>query len=132
MSDSVVSLGAASDLLRNGDALFFRGRGIVSKLIGTASRSPYTHVGMFVRFGSVPMIAEVREFRGGRAVTLESQVRAFPGQIHAYAVDTDRFANFNRTNAALKMLVLTGCEYGYWSIVKAALRHLPFLRLWFA
>ena len=64
--------------IRDGDLLLFRGRGAIARLIGVAGRSDYTHAARAVWWGNDLFCCEVRELRGGRAVTLESQVRQVP------------------------------------------------------
>jgi hypothetical protein len=113
----------------NGDLLLFRGQGIVSRLIGTAGRSRYTHAARAVWWGDTLFCCEVRELKGGRAVTLASQVRKFPGAIDVFAVNPDnRWPEYDRHAANQFMLRLAGCDYGYGGLLKAALLHAPFCR----
>jgi hypothetical protein len=71
----------------------------------------------------------VRELRGGRAVTLESQVRRRPGLIDVFEVNpSNRWPEYNRRGAVRFMRRLAGCDYGYWGVFQAALRHAPLWR----
>lgn len=119
----------ASDLW-DGDLLLFRGSGFVAKVIQHFTNSEYSHAAMVTWANGVPMCAEVREWHGGRLVTLESQVKRYPSQIDVYKADAQNLYNgIHRHKAARFMERLAGCDYGYWSVVKAALSRLPLLRL---
>src|SRR5690242_20741871 len=89
-------LADARRYLRDGDLLLFRGRGLVARAIRTAGRSTYSHAAMVAWCHGLCMCLELREFRGGRAVTLESQVRRFPGQVDLYTVSATFHASFDR------------------------------------
>lgn len=113
---------------RNGDLLLFRGQGLIARAIGTAGRSRYTHAGMALVCHGVPLCLEMREFRGGRAVTLASQVKRFPGRIDLFT-PSEAFARlYQRESAAQFMLLKTGHQYNYRGLWKAAWLHLPFIR----
>src|SRR5262245_66124760 len=82
-----VNLSDVAADIRDGDLLLFRGRGVIARLIGVAGRSEYSHAARAVWWGYDLFCCEVRELRGGRAVTLESQVRKFPGLIDVFEVN---------------------------------------------
>ena len=51
---------------------------------------------------------------GGRAVTLESQVRRFPGGIDVYQVNAnERWPEYDRTRSTYFMRRLAGCGFGF-------------------
>jgi hypothetical protein len=115
--------------IRDGDLLLFRGRGLIARLIGTAGRSDYTHAARAVWWGNDLFCCEVRELRGGRAVTLESQVRRFPGAIDVFEANpSNRWREYNRRGAVRFLRRLAGCDYGYLGVLQAALRHAPLWR----
>lgn len=119
---------AASDI-RDGDLLLFRGRGAVARMISVAGRSDYTHAARAVWWGNDLFCCEVRELKGGRAVSLESQVERYPGAIDVFEVNpSNRWREFNRRGAVRYMRRLAGCDYGYRGVWLAALRHLPIWR----
>ena len=60
--------------------LLFRRRG----LIAIAGRGEHSHAAKAAWWGDDLFCLEVREWHGGRAVTLESQVAKFPGRIDVY------------------------------------------------
>ncbi len=76
-----ISLAHARHRISDGDLLLFRGAGVVSRMISVAGRSEFTHAARAAWWGRILFCLEVREFKGGRAVTLASQVRRFPGVI---------------------------------------------------
>lgn len=112
-----------------GDLLLFRGGGLVGRMIGRVGRGRHSHAAVAAWWHGVPMCLEVREWHGGRAVTLASQVRRFPGAIDVYAANTDRFPDLDRRNAVVEMIALAGCDYGWVNVIKAAMLHMPFIRL---
>jgi hypothetical protein len=115
--------------IHDGDLLLFRGRGVVARLISVAGRSEYTHAARAVWWGNDLFCCEVRELRGGRAVTLESQVRRFPGLIDVFEVNPQRrWREYDRRGAVRFMRRLAGCDYGYLGVLQAALRHAPLWR----
>lgn len=125
----LVQLAAVADEIRDGDLLLFRGRGLVARLIGVAGRSEYTHAARAVWWGNDLFCCEVRELKGGRAVTLESQVRRFPGAIDVFEVNPNRrWREYSRRGAVRFIRRLAGCDYGYRGVAAAALRHLPLWR----
>jgi hypothetical protein len=124
-----VKLGEVAHEIRNGDLLLFRGRGLVARLIGVAGRSEYTHAARAVWWGDDLFCCEVRELRGGRAVTLASQVRKFPSAIDVFEVNpSNRWREYDRRGAVQFMRRLAGCDYGYLGVLQAALRHAPLWR----
>ena len=128
---NLVCLSQYGSLIRDGDLLLFRGRGLVSRLIGVAGRSDYTHAARAIWWGDLLFCCEVRELKSGRAVTLESQVRKFPGEIDVFETNPgQRWREYDRRGAARYMRRLAGCDYGYFGVLKAALRHLPLWRFW--
>lgn len=126
---NLVSLNEYDSLIRDGDLLLFRGRGLLSRLIGVAGRSEYTHAARAVWWGDLLFCCEVRERKGGRAVTLESQVQKYPGMIDVFETNPSRrWDDYDRRGAVSYTRRLAGCDYGYLGVLKAALRHLPLWR----
>ena len=126
---NLVRLSQCAAAIRDGDLLLFRGNGFLSRLIAVAGRSPYTHAARAIWWGDLLFCCEVREFIGGRAVTLESQVRRYPRRIDVFEVNPQgRQRDYNRQGAARFMRRLAGCDYGYFGLLTAALRHLPVWR----
>lgn len=124
-----VNLSEVMSDIRDGDLLLFRGRGAVARAIGVAGRSRYSHAARAVWWGSDLFCCEVRELHGGRAVTLESQVRRYPGGIDVFEVNPGgRWREFDRRGAVRYIRRLAGCDYGYTGVLLAALRHLPLWR----
>lgn len=150
----------AARLIQDADLLLFRRAplslrspsSIIGKAIATSGRSDYTHAAKAVWWRchspSVLLCVEVREFYGGRAVTLESQVRENPGRIDVYSPqaevvgDESRVAGkdllttrhpspttrYSRFGAAAYMLSFTGQRYGYRAIARAAKAYVPLIR----
>ncbi|HMO65876.1 MAG TPA: hypothetical protein PKE47_11765, partial [Verrucomicrobiota bacterium] len=105
--------------IRDGDLLLFRGAGLASRLIAGAGRSEYTHAARAAWWGADLFCCEVRELRGGRAVTLASQVRRFPGRIDVFEVNPgNRWREYDRRGAVRYMRRLAGCDYGYWGVLR--------------
>ena len=126
-----VNLSEVTGQIKDGDLLLFRGRGAIARLIAVAGRSDYTHAGRAVWWGNDLFCCEVRELKGGRAVTLASQVAKHPGLIDVFEANPGaRWREFDRRGAVRYIRRLAGCDYGYRGVWLAALRHLPVWRLW--
>ena len=118
--------------LFDGDLLLFRRRPYsLGSLIAIAGRGVHSHAGKIAWWGDEPFCVEVREWYGGRAVTLASQVRKYPGRIDVFRTNPKfRWPRYNRLAAVRYMRRLAGCDYGYASVLSASLLHLPVARLW--
>ncbi len=66
--------GQVRTLVRDGDLLLFRRRGLIS----IAGRGDHSHAAKAAWWGDDLFCLEVREWHGGRAVTLSSQVARYP------------------------------------------------------
>lgn len=122
----LVRLADVKQELRDGDLLLFRRRGLIS----IAGRGVHSHAAKLAWWGDTPFCLEVREWFGGRAVTLESQVNRRPGRIDLFRANPDgRWPEYDAAAATRYMRRLAGCDYGYASVVEAALLHLPIVRM---
>lgn len=131
-----VSLDDARGRLFDGDLLLFRsrpglfGRLSLGSLIATAGRGVHSHAAKVAWWGDEPFCCEVREWYGGRAVTLASQVRKYPGRIDVFRTNPKcRWPRYDRLASVRYMRSLAGCDYGYGSVLAASLLHLPMMRL---
>jgi hypothetical protein len=132
-----VKLAEAAVLIQTGDLLLFRRVPFCwsrpstwpSKLIAAAGRSEYTHAAKVAwAFGELWCL-EVREFKGGRIVTLASQVALYSGHIDVFEANWKQcFPEFDRVGVVKYMAQFAGCAYGWKAIAKAALLHLFFAR----
>jgi hypothetical protein len=121
-----VTLAAARNTIRDGDLLLLRRRGLIS----VAGRGEHSHAAKAAWWGDDLFCLEVREWHGGRAVTLESQLRKFPARIDVYhANPANRWPEYDRTRSTHLMRRLAGCDYGYAAVLAAAMLHLPVVRL---
>jgi hypothetical protein len=121
-----VPLAAARPSIRDGDLLLFRRRG----LIATAGRGTHSHAAKAAWWHEDLFCLEVREWHGGRAVTLESQIRKYPDRIDVYRANpANRWPEYDRTRSTQWMRRLAGCDYGYAAVLAAAMLHLPFVRM---
>ena len=75
MDSNYLNYCTARELLREGDVLLFRGRGIIGNIIKRAGEGRYSHVGVASvhpnNGGFIWECIEFREFHGGRIVNLE-------------------------------------------------------------
>jgi len=123
---NLVSLAAARREIADADLLLFRRSGLIS----VAGRGVHSHAAKAAWWGDDLFCLEVREWHGGRAVTLESQVQKFPNRIDVLRANPNqRWPEFDRTRSTLFMRRLAGCDYGYAAVLSAAMLHLPFVRL---
>lgn len=113
--------------IMHGDLLLFRRRGVISLL----GRGIHSHAGKAAWWEDELMCLEVREFYGGRAVSLESQVRKYPRRIDVFRADADnRWPQFDRNGSVRFMRKITGCPYAYLSVSFLALLRIPIVRFW--
>jgi hypothetical protein len=121
-----VTLADARSRIADGDLLLFRRH----SLIAIAGRGEHSHAAKAARWGDDLFCLEVREWHGGRAVTLESQVAKYPGRIDVYRTNpANRWPEYDRTRSTTMMRRLAGCDYGYTAVLAAAMLHLPFVRM---
>ncbi|MEM6331316.1 MAG: hypothetical protein AAF790_13860 [Planctomycetota bacterium] len=121
------TLSEARGEVRNADLLLFRRRG----LIAIAGRGVHSHAAKAAWWGDELMCLEIREWFGGRAVTLASQVRRRPGKIDVFRANPrQRWPAFDRLGSTRFLRRLAGCDYGYASVLAASALHLPFIRAW--
>jgi len=120
-----LSLAKARHAIEDGDLLLFRRRGAIS----IAGRGEHSHAAKAAWWDDDLFCLEMREWKGGRAVTLASQVRRFPGMIDVFSANPGRrWPHYDRRAALRYMRRLAGSEYGYRGVVTAALLHLPVVR----
>lgn len=121
-----VRLSDALSELRDGDLLLFRRRGLIS----AAGRGVHSHAAKLAWWGDTPFCVEVREWCGGRAVTLASQVARCPGRIDLFRANPGgRWPEYDAEASTRYMRLLAGCDYGYGAVLAAALLHLPVVRM---
>ena len=112
--------------IADGDLLLFRRRSVIS----VAGRGVHSHAAKAAWWGDDLFCLEIREWYGGRAVTLSSQVRRRPGRIDVYQTNPGgRWPEYNAAAAVAFMRRLAGCDYGYLGLVAAAALHLPLVRM---
>jgi hypothetical protein len=126
MQQTFKTLSEARGELFDGDLLLFRRRGLIS----VAGRGVHSHAAKVAWWGDDLFCLEVREWHGGRAVTLASQIARCPGRIDLFRVNPNmRWPEYDRSGSTRFMRRLAGCDYGYVSVALAALLHLPVVRL---
>jgi hypothetical protein len=123
---NLISLDRARGHILDGDLLLFRRRGMIS----IAGRGVHSHAAKASWWGEDLFCVEVREWYGGRAVTLVSQVRRCPARIDVFRANPhNRWPQYDRPRANRWMRRLAGCDYGYAAVLSAAMLHLPFVRM---
>ena len=126
--------------IKEADILLFRGRGIISWLIKRYGGGAHSHVGMAHWDGDNLECIEFREFKGGRAVSLKSQVETHPDNIDVFRAakrimpggpNEDNYALTEATAGAITdtMKDITGLDYGWKNFWKLAKHYAPFCRL---
>ncbi len=101
--------------IEDGDLLLFRRPKAV---LSEATLGDYSHAAMALWRGDVLLMAESREWRGARIVTLSSQVRNNPGVIDVFR---PRIKHEIAAEAADWMARHAGHEYSYLGIVRYAI-----------
>jgi hypothetical protein len=133
-------------LIQEADVLLFRGVSLSSWLIKRYGGGVHSHAGMAHWDGDHLECVEFREFKGGRAVSLKTQVDSHPDNIDIFRPATRlqynefisseaKYSNTNHRTAfepnkiTDTMINLTGLPYGWKNIWKLAKHYLPFYRL---
>lgn len=120
----------AAGCLRPGNLLLFRGRGLLALAIQVAGRSSYSHAGMVADWNGVPIALEATA-SGVVAVTLAERVREYSGRLDVFEANArEQRSDFQRDAAVEYMVRMTGRRYGYPTLARVALFHLPIVR-WF-
>ena len=114
--------------IADSDLLLFRRRSLIS----IAGRGEHSHAAKAAWWDGDLFCLEIREWHGGRAVTLSSQVERYSGRIDVFGANPDnRWPEYDRAGATRSMRRLAGCDYGYRGVLAAAVLHLPLVRLCF-
>lgn len=137
----ILSYNEAMPLLREADVLLFRNPGFPS--IGWAicayTKGIHSHVGMVSLSCGDPMLIEQREFKGGRSVSLETQINSHGIDVYRICPkitlpDGTNLEFSDDTALAITSTArhITGKPYGWnniWGIFKT---YAPFIRLLYA
>lgn len=116
----------AREWIEDADLLLFRNRNLIS----VGGRGEHSHAAKAAWWDDELFCMEMRLTTGGRAVTLASQVKRYPGRIDVFEANPDdRWPEFDRQGAVRFMRRYCGREYGYLGLVRVAMLHLPIVRL---
>ncbi len=129
--------------LKDADLLLFRGEGTLAGAIQHSGRSPFSHAAKVSCSKERWEVCEMREFSGGRIVTLASQVTKFPGLIDVYRTNAFSLPEmshaaaaaaglktgeyYDRKSADAKMREFAGAKYGYRAVLRTWLLKSPAL-----
>ena len=133
----IVPYSEALPLIQEGDVLLFRGKGMISWLIKRYGSGVHSHSAIAHWDGVNLECVEFREFRGGRAVSLKTQIETHPNHIDVfraassiqYGEELFEFTEETATKDSNTMIELSGLPYGWRNIWKLAKHYLPFCRL---
>lgn len=116
----------AREWIEDADLLLYRNRNLIS----VGGRGEHSHAAKAAWWDDELFCLEMRLMTGGRAVTLASQVKRYPGRIDVFEANPDdRWPEFDRDGAVRFMRRYCGCNYGLAGLVRVALLHLPVVRL---
>ena len=134
---NIIPYSEAMPLIQEADILLFRGKGIMSWLIKRYGSGVHSHVGIAHWDNENLQCVEFREFKGGRSVSLKTQVDNSPFGIDVfraakrvdYENDSYVLDDLTKSKVTTIMLKLTGLPYGWRNIWKLVKHYLPFCRL---
>ena len=134
---NIIPYSEALPLVQEADILLFRGKGIISWLIKRYGSGVHSHVGIAHWDNGNLQCVEFREFKGGRSVSLKTQVDNSPFGIDVfraakrvdYENDSYIFDDSVKSKITTIMLKLTGLPYGWKNMWKLVKHYLPFYRL---
>lgn len=133
-------------LLKDGDILFFRGKGCIARAIKWAGGGIYSHVAMVDVNAKLIECIEFREWNGGRTINLDNYFPEFAGRIDVYRpcphfeqIEFKKDINqiysaktfwisYNSREATQTLRKLTGLSYGWATIYRLMLYAFPFIR----
>lgn len=135
----------AKTILKEGDILLFRNNGLIGRLIQRYTGGVHSHVAIVHKDRHIWECVEFREFKGGRTVSLASQVAKCdscidvfrPVRSITYEKMIDKNINIigkNYTEDVAKsvtedIIMWTGQPYGWKNIWNMFKRFIPFIRL---
>ena len=127
----------ALDQIKEADVLLFRGEGLISWLIKRYGSGVHSHAAMAHWDDDNLQCVEFREFKGGRAVSLKSQVETHPDNIDVFRVADSIFFENEKyylteeiSNKVTDVIHdITGLPYGWKNFWKLGKHYLPFCRL---
>ena len=134
---NIIPYSEAMPLIQEADILLFRGNGIISWLIKRYGSGVHSHVGIAHWDNGNLQCVEFREFKGGRSVSLKTQVDNSPFGIDVFRaakrVDYEHSSHILddsiKSKITTTMLKLTGLPYGLRNIWKLVKHYVPFYRL---
>tara|TARA_B100001123_G_C15344360_1_gene1036334 strand:+ start:6094 stop:6684 length:591 start_codon:yes stop_codon:yes gene_type:complete len=134
---NILPYSEAVPLIQEADILLFRGKGIISWLIKRYGSGVHSHVGIAHWDNDNLQCVEFREFKGGRSVSLKTQVDNSPFGIDVfraakrvdYENDSYVLDDITKEKISSIMLKLTGLPYGWRNIWKLVKHYVPFCRL---
>lgn len=125
MRRQLISLTDAWDQIQDGDMLLWRGFGLIS-FVG---KGVHYHASKMARWGSDIMVLDMVAARGGDVRLLETDVSRFSGLLDWFEVNPHGLP-YDREGAVRYMRRLVDQPYGYFSLLRASIIHLPFIRRW--
>ena len=120
----MISLACAWDSIRDSDLLLWRGPGLIS----TAGHGVHYHASKLARWGEDIMVLDMTAAKGGDIRLLENDVRKYGGNLDWFQVNPYNLP-YDRDGAIRYMRHLVDVRYGYFSVLRASLIHLPVVRL---
>lgn len=134
------------NLLKEGDILLFRGKGLISFLIQRYTGGIHSHAAIASKCNDTWMCVEFREFKGGRSVALISQAENNPYRVDVFrpvkTISYDKLNDDGNIEIVEKkytdecasamtedIIKWTGQPYGWINIFKMFLRFVPFARI---
>lgn len=119
-------LSAAKVDILDADLFLLRApKSIVSWFVKREGRGLYSHAMKASWIKGEIFCPEVREWHGGRIVSLQSQVDRYPGLIDVYRTNAIETPLYDRMKADKLMLMFAGVEYDYLGILQTwAIHHL--------
>jgi len=105
--------------IQTGDPLFFRGSGLLARIIRAQTESHFSHVGMAWVVGGRVLVLESRPAH--RGVTIDRGLSACLGE----DVTWMPLRSWDHQFSLDRALSLLGVDYGWWNAIRAALHMTP-------
>jgi len=136
-------------LIKEGDILLFRNKGIIAFIIQTLTNGKYSHIGMATwsyNGEDILELTEIREWYGGRTIVLKNAVNSNTNGIDVYRISSPVYKYKSKIDENYILQIekikleydgrlvsnclrnLSGINYGYKRICEIWARHIPILR----
>jgi hypothetical protein len=109
--------------VQTGDLLLFSGAYRLSKVIGWATKCPYSHAGILAKWNG-RIVAFQSDTRGVEVLPASTMVCRYNGKVDWWSLKPEYRAKLDEERFFDTALTLLGLRFGYWGLIRFGLRML--------